>query len=961
LDPPLTEGISRDRPAVIEDTGLLARLSARSDFASRYELQERMGKGGQGEILKAWDLRLRRPVAIKRMGTSGSPESSVVARFLAEAQIAGQLQHPGILPVHDVGLDLDGRPFYTTDLLSGTTLADVLMNVRGAAIHEPAVTQVLEQMARIGEIVAHAHSRGVIHRDLKPENILVGDFGDVRVIDWGSAYVTSVDRHGLDLDPTIGRTSQEGDRPGSTEEGPMAIPEPPVLTGGGGRASPTDPMPLRIRTDRSDRIQRDPESSLATSQSGQPITVLYTPPESLDGSRRIPGPSTDVYAVGVMLYELCAGRRPYTDQDGRLPTPEELKRRILAGDPVPVGKMRRRIPRDLAAICGKAMARDPARRYSEISGLSEDIRAFLQVRPVKARPSGVVGNAQKWLRRHSLVVSVGAVGVTLLSLTTSVAFRVDAERRRVDAERRQALGDELAARQVKVLRESDLAAREGRWKDVIGLVEEAEKIGYADAFELALRRLDAWIVLWQPDRARTELNQLALKGGQDPKRRALVSLRMGEFELFDSATAEQGVAHVKEALELGLNRTEATFARGVLASTTTEALGLFRATLALDPNHHGAHRFSLGLEMLSGQHEALASHIQVFRALFPDDPTPMMAEAVSLAFRGDLAGAQSVLAKHREVFGESTTQLITTVLELFSSALPEFDVEYVLGERKAPAPMDLGPFMKRFGALLLVGSLDVAQMIRRFGGEFVMAPFLPSAPADPRFRRLPQLPCMKAGVLEGTEALFSIAFPLGEDTVDPLKRIRPHWDVHREALVPYGAAYILENRATQVQSRKPEFLARQAALYDLAAESFSVFPSLPRLARYRAALAHFQLAIGGDDSHRVPCLGHVRRGVALPQLSASELREYFAMAFRLGDHALAAELLPRWERARPDDPLLRRSRVQLQMATGALGPALEALDKLLLESPDDAWALKQREMAREQVRRLAESLTAPSK
>lgn len=173
---------------------------------------------------------------------------------------------------------------------------------------------------------------------------------------------------------------------------------------------------------------------------------------------------------------------------------------------------------------------------------------------------------------------------------------------------------------------------------------------------------------------------------------------------------------------------------------------------------------------------------------------------------------------------------------------------------------------------------------------------------------------------------------------------------------PYGVAYILERRAASDQGRQPEFIAGQAELFDLAAESFSVFPSLPRLARYRAALAHFQLAKRGAPSHATSCMAQIRRAITTPNLSGAELRKYFSMAYQIGDYSLAAELLPRWERTRPDHPLLALGRIKLPLATGALGPALEALDKMLIERPDDAWALKQREKALEQMRQWTERL-----
>ena len=164
-------------------------LTPRRDFFEKYDLLEKVAGGGQGMIWKAWDFEFHRCVAMKRIAEEAVNDLPAIHRFLAEAQIASQLEHPGILPIFDVGLDLDGCPYYTTQLLPGDTLETVWRQVNARSGSAWTVPRAVELLLRVCEVMGHAHSRGVIHRDLKPANVLVGAFGDVRVVDWGSAHI----------------------------------------------------------------------------------------------------------------------------------------------------------------------------------------------------------------------------------------------------------------------------------------------------------------------------------------------------------------------------------------------------------------------------------------------------------------------------------------------------------------------------------------------------------------------------------------------------------------------------------------------------------------------------------------------------------------------------------------------------------------------------------------------------
>ncbi len=251
---------------------VLSRLAGRGPAAKRYRIQGEITRGGMGAILRAWDEDLRRHLAMKvilgqvreeETGKTPPVDRRVLARFLEEAQVTGQLEHPGIVPVHELGLDGEGRVYFTMKLVEGRTFGEVLELVRERR-EDWTQTRALGVIQKVCEAMSYAHAKGVIHRDLKPANVMVGRFGEVYVMDWGLAKILGRDEAG------------QG----------------------------------RVESERRAARELDPGSSMHTLQGDVLGTPAYMPPEQALGRIDEIGPPSDVYAVGAMLYHLLAGHQP---------------------------------------------------------------------------------------------------------------------------------------------------------------------------------------------------------------------------------------------------------------------------------------------------------------------------------------------------------------------------------------------------------------------------------------------------------------------------------------------------------------------------------------------------------------------------------------------------------------------------------------------------------------------------
>jgi len=235
----------------------------------RYMVLGEVARGGVGVIYRSRDVDLGREIALKVIRPDLADDSAVVERFIEEAQIGGQLQHPGIVPVYGLGLQSDGRPFFAMKFVKGQTLSALLQERKTPADELRRFTLVFKLAC---ETVAYAHARGVVHRDLKPSNVMVGAFGEVQVVDWGFAKV-------------LGREDTARDRP--------------------------DRPSIDASVIATIRSEREGSQSVAGSVMGTPA---YMPPEQALGQVDDLDERSDVFALGAILTEILTGKPPYVGE-----------------------------------------------------------------------------------------------------------------------------------------------------------------------------------------------------------------------------------------------------------------------------------------------------------------------------------------------------------------------------------------------------------------------------------------------------------------------------------------------------------------------------------------------------------------------------------------------------------------------------------------------------------------------
>jgi serine/threonine protein kinase len=643
------------QPTFLRDLdGAAFRAEAAGEFIGHYQLVAELGEGGFGTVWKAEQHEPVRRFVALKIIKLGMDTREVIARFEQERQALALMEHPGIAKVLDAGTTASGRPFFVMELVGGVPIT------RFCDEQKLPVRERLALFVQVCAAIQHAHQKGIIHRDIKPSNILVArdDDGEpaAKVIDFGIAKATA----GKLTDKTLFTEAEQ-------------------MIG----------------------------------------TPAYMSPEQagLGGGQDI-DTRCDIYALGVVLYELLTGRTPF-DPRALLAAGFEEMRRIIREEEPPrpstrlgtlagadsttiaasrsseLPKLITTIRRELDWVVMKAIEKDRARRYDTANGLARDIERFLRNEPVTARPPSRAYRASKFVRRHRLAVSAAAAIVLALGAGLAVSLW---QWRNARDSLHQFIRSEIDENMMR-----------GAYPRVLALVAEAERTGHPDRESFLFKRIEALEALGDPAGRQLieSLDPRTLSKGQQAR-----LLYWKADKLSSAGEAEKAAVLFEEALAAGLPPVETSLVRAELASNLADAIRHYEDATAAEPWRHDAQSTLVFALALSGRVEEAKARIQLCRLYFPQDTQIPLLDIYIESLRGNTERARELfIALPDSVKNTPSAQFASDSIGPLSASVGEM----------IPALLGLAPASNASNADLIIRIAKMVQTNARLNN--ITSPF----------------------------------------------------------------------------------------------------------------------------------------------------------------------------------------------------------------------------------------------
>jgi tetratricopeptide (TPR) repeat protein len=866
--------------------------------------------GGMGVVYRARQDRPQRDIALKVLRpATDTTQAERLRRFEHEAQVLARLEHDGIARIYQAGTAETGQGEQPYFAMELIEGGQPLTAYADA--HGLDTPRRVALLIQACQAVQYAHQQGVLHRDLKPANILVETWGQPKVVDFGVARV-------IDNDLLV--------------------------------------------------------STLHTGAGQLVGTLAYMSPEQADAENPADVDTrSDVYTLGVISYELLAGRMPY-DVKGK---PALAAARVIRDEkPRSLRSLSKAFSRDLDTILAKALDKDKNRRYQSVSEFAADLQRYLDGKPVEARPAGALYHVWMWARRNRLAAVLAAgLAVALLAGIPLLAWAVIQRDRANLAEKEKAHLEVVAELQEKentrlkadgFLQDARVAAQRGQWREAVALHDKALVTDpYRESVPVRLDRVRALLGFNEVDRYVSELDALAGTPNLGEYEGSVLLLHGDILLGRDGARAE---LLIRQALQNKLLPGERAYAQALLAQSTPEAIDFLRRALALDLNQPRARTVLELLLILLAQLPDARSELSAHEALFPEDAHAKVLRVVLEALERKLDTANGVLDGLRGRLAEDDVTTLRALARLLAELRdPANEPDPVLGlPDLSQHLMLLVPLLRHLGqARAAAGPADATAAVRGLLQDFPLPPLVRKT--SERF-----LNAMRdaGGDLISTETIDEFA---------AVARTHPEGTVlYMHALVLFGSLRFEDAEKAALEAadapallpvRRPAYLVASSSegmQYAALRSAITYARSLGLLAAphgHGPLLAAFSLA-PGTTADPDPALGrravaNLRRVLALgPVRAPFQLVIAVHLANSTREYNLARQLLDEWQRAAPDDLAALSMRVGTEMQAEAFGPAVQAADEYLRHKPDDEAMQRKRQEAveklRQQLRRYAQ-------